>query len=67
MVADDDDVTGLIVQFFNVFETRAVVYPDGWFEFSIILDEAVYGWEDALTHDRQGLPSNIVSFVVGFS
>ena len=66
-VTDDQDVTDLIVEFHNVFETRAAVYPDGTFEFAVILESDPYGWEDAITHDRSGWESNTVSFVIGFS
>jgi hypothetical protein len=66
VVSDDDDVTDLIVEFYGVFETRAAVYPDGRFEFAIILDDDPYGWEFAVTHDLQGLESNTVSVIIGF-
>jgi hypothetical protein len=66
-VVDDEDVTDLIVDFYGVFETRAAVYPDGRFEFAIILEDDPYGWEFAVTHDRQGLESNTVSMNIGFS
>jgi hypothetical protein len=55
------------VEFYGVFETRAAVYPDGRFEFAIILVDEPYGWEFAVTHDLQGLESNTVSVVIGFS
>jgi hypothetical protein len=66
-VVDDEDVSDLIVEFYGVFETRAAVYPDGRFEFAIILVDEPYGWEFAVTHDLQGLESNTVSVVIGFS
>jgi len=66
-VVDDEDVTDLIVEFYGVFETRAAVYPDGRFEFAVILEDDPYGWEFAVTHDRHGLESNTVSVEIGLS
>lgn len=67
IVADDGDVEDLIVVFYGVFATRAAVYPDGSFEFAIILEGNPYGEEFAVTHDRQGLESNTYMIIVGFS
>ena len=64
---EDDDVSNLIVYFFNVFVTRAAVDENGHFEFAIILDEEVWGFEFAVTFDLHGLQSNIDSCEVGLT
>jgi hypothetical protein len=63
----DDDTTGWLVEFYGVFETRAAVWPDGRFEFAVILDPNDWGWESAITHDPHGLASNVPSVFIGLT
>ena len=55
----DDDVNGWIVTFGGVFDYRATVNEDGYFEFAVILDPGT-GWdfEWAQTADPDSLLSN---------
>lgn len=63
----DDDVTGLLVDYYGVFEIRAAVDPDGTFEFAIILFGNPYGEEHAVVCDWHGAESEIEDMEVGFT
>ena len=63
----DDDVEGFIVNFWGVFDIRATVDENGYFEFAVILDEDDYGFEFAQTQDPHGLQSNIPAVWVGLT
>jgi len=56
--ATDDDVEGWILDFGGVFETRAAVDENGYFEFAVILDEYEWGFEWVIATDPHGLESN---------
>jgi hypothetical protein len=61
----DDDTTGWTVNFDGVFDTRAAVWPDGRFEFAVIVDPNDWGWEHCITYDPHGLASNVPGVFIG--
>ncbi|MEM8945040.1 MAG: hypothetical protein AAGD11_07645 [Planctomycetota bacterium] len=62
----DDDVAGWIVTFGGVFDYRATVDNNGYFEFAVILDPGTgWGYEWAQAWDPAGLSSNTPSRWIG--
>jgi len=64
-VNDDDDVEGLLVQFWGSFNLRATVKADRSFEFSVVVHEPDWGMEWAQVSDFQGISSPEVESYVG--
>ncbi len=54
----DDDVEGWVLDFGGVFDTRATVDENGYFEFAVILEEDEWGYEWVIATDPHGLESN---------
>jgi hypothetical protein len=63
----DDDVSTFIIDFWGVFQTRASVDENGYFEFAVILDRGEWGSEYAITADPHGYASNYISFWIGIT
>lgn len=67
VVDPDDDVEGWVLEFGGVFETRATVNKNGYFEFAVILDEEEWGYEWVQAEDPHGLKSNAPQRLIGLT
>jgi len=54
----DDDVEGWVLELGGVFDIRATVDENGYFEFAVILEEDEWGYEWVFATDPHGLISN---------
>ncbi len=63
----DDDVEGWVVEFGGVFDLRATVDENGYFELAVVLEEDEWGYEWVITTDPHGLESNQPARWVGLT
>jgi len=63
----DDDVEGWVLDFGGVFDLRATVNEDGYFEFAVILEDDEWGFEWVQAEDPHGLKSNAPERLIGLT